>query len=397
MSRVGYADLPLHPGKAPRWLFGRMVKLAAGISEVMVMEYGRDTFLRRLSDPFWFQALACVLGFDWHSSGCTTVTCGALKEALRENDVGVSVAGGKGRVSRMAPEEIAADAERLGISGQKTENMVRASRMSAKVDNTALQDGHPLYHHAFFLTEDGKWAVVQQGLNRTRKYARRYHWLSDDVRGFVENPRESILGSGRMESALDMTAGKSEGCRKASLDITREDPKRVKRLLESPDILLMEREDPHPWFGARANPEGVSYQSSLLGFESLTSAKAPMPALSMPVRINWDTMRAIYDFCPRNYEELLGMRGVGPKTVRALALISDLVHGESPSFRDPVKYSFAVGGKDGVPYPVDRKVYDQTVEIIRAGIDEARLGRQERLSAFRRLESLVPNTHIPRA
>src|SRR5512137_1419824 len=209
MPKSGEASLSLHPGKAPRWLFKRMVALSKGITGVIVYEYGTDELLRRLSDPFWFQAFSCVLGYDWHSSGTTTVTCGALKEALKTLDLGISLCGGKGNASRKTLAEIATSCEQYHFSSSTLERLQYCSRMAAKVDNTAIQDGHTLYHHVFLLSENKQWAVIQQGMNTETKYARRYHWLSEDVQSFICEPHNAIVGDDRHEKVLDMTARQS--------------------------------------------------------------------------------------------------------------------------------------------------------------------------------------------
>lgn len=356
VQRTGIANLPLHPGRAPRWLFERMVRLGRAISEVLIIEYGRDEFLRRVSDPFWFQAFSCVLGFDWHSSGTTTVTCGALKEALNISDHGIAVAGGKGSLSRKTPEEIRIFGEKLSLDESELESMIYASRMTAKVDNSAIQDGYNLYHHVFIFSENGKWAVIQQGMNEENRYARRYHWLSDNVKSFVEEPHSGIAGYEIRKNVLNMVAKESEDCRKTCVDISKERPNKIINSLKC-----------------------LNYQRNLDN-ENI---------LSMPLSIDWSLMKRIYDFQPRNYEELLSIRGVGPKTVRALALISDLVYGSRPSWRDPIKFTFAVGGKDGVPYPVDKKIIEETISILRDGIEEAKIGKKEKLGAIKRLKRLV--------
>jgi len=364
MPRTGTADLPLHPGRAPRWLFGRMTKLAGGISEVMVEEYGRDGFLTRLSDPFWFQAFSCVLGFDWHSSGTTTVTCGALKEALKLKDIGVRVAGGKGRASRKAPSDILELGAGLGINDTKLHELIRSSKLSAKVDTAAVQDGYQLYHHNLILTEDGKWAVIQQGMAESSGYARRYHWLSDRVKSFVEEPHAAIAGDERVERALDMTARASRDSRKLSLDLVLDGPKHLRPLIREtkhPEQATLDR-----WSGAEGK------------------------RLWMPRGINWPALSRAYEFQPSGYEELLEVKGVGPSTVRALALIAELVYGEEPSWRDPVKYSFTVGGKDGVPFPVDRKAMDQATEVLESAVRNAKVGRKDKLEAVQRLRRFVP-------
>lgn len=369
MPRTGYAELPLHGGSAPRWLFKRMAKLAEGISEVIVLEYDEKELLRRLSDPFWFQAFSCVLGFDWHSSGTTTVTCGALKTALDPEKHGIMVAGGKGNASRKAPSEIVKGCDVLGLSSQKSDELVYSSKLSAKVDNTAIQDSYQLYHHVLVFTEKGNWCVIQQGINNQSGYARRYHWLSENVDNFVFEPHDAIVGERQKGKTLDMTSLDSEEVQKISVDLIRDSPKKLKGIMES------------------LRKPG---QSSLSSWGLEISELPPTSSLVMPKRINWNFVRGAYEFQPKDYEELLSIKGIGPRTVRALALVSELVYGESPSWKDPVKFSFAVGGKDGVPYPVDRKVMDESVDIIRHGIKEAKVGKKEKLSALKRLSDFVP-------
>ncbi|MEM2351406.1 MAG: DUF763 domain-containing protein, partial [Thermoproteota archaeon] len=232
MKRTGLAELPLHDGKAPQWLVKRMIGLAREISIIIVDEYGREEFLRRVSDPYWFQAFGCVLGYDWHSSGLTTVVTGVLKTALKNADLGIAVCGGKGKTSKETLPEISTVGEVFNLSTSKVNGLQYASRMTAKVDNAAIQSGYQLYHHAFFIAEDGRWAVVQQGMNMNDRTARRYHWLSENVKSFVVEPHSAIVGDVKRPFALDMTARESEECRKASVDIAKERPERVTRMLE---------------------------------------------------------------------------------------------------------------------------------------------------------------------
>jgi len=372
LKRSGFAELPLHGGKAPSWLVKRMIKLANCIVAVILDEYGRDVFLRRLADPYWFQALGCVLGYDWHSSGVTTVLTGVLKSAIEPSEFGLAVCGGKGRASRKAPSEISSAGEALGLSTGKINELRYASRMSAKIDNSALQDGYQLYHHAFFLTEDGRWAVIQQGMDIADRTARRYHWLSENLKDFVVEPHSAIISDHRNPYALDMTAKESEGCRKVSVDIVKEPPKKIARSL---GLLRRTRQ--------RMLDEWMPNEENMERFR-------PQRFLSMPVRINWKAVKRAYEFQPRNYEELLSIRGIGPATVRGLALISELIYGEEPSWRDPVKYSFAYGGKDGVPFPVDRKAMDESISILRQAIENARLQDKEKFRSLRRLRKILP-------
>ena len=369
LKRTGVTSLPLHYGKAPRWLVFRMQKLANEMVTLMVDEYGVDMFLRRVSDPFWFQALGCVLGYDWHSSGVTTVLTGILKTVINKTELGVTVCGGKGKTSRKTPEEIEFLGEKYGFSEGKLDSLLYASRISAKVDSTAVQAGYPLYHHAFFVTEGGKWAVVQQGINTNDKSARRYHWLSDNVKDFVVEPHDAVVGDMKKDVVLDMTALESEGCRKTSTDIAKENPKKLKKTILS--IRPVHQKSLQEWI---PQPLRTEYA---------------VDAFSLPRNLNWNTVKRVYDFQPKNYEELIGIRGVGPATVRALALVSEMVYGEKPCWEDPIKYSFCVGGKDGVPYPVDRATYDETLEILGNAIKQAKVGNKEKLNAVKRLRVLT--------
>ena len=369
MTRTGIADLPLHPGKAPRWLFGRMVSLAEAILTVSVDEVGERETLRRFSDPFWFQAFSCVLGFDWHSSGTTTVTCGAVKEALRDIDLGIFVAGGKGSASRKVPADIESACETNSICSDAEYAVRRASKMSAKVDSAALQDGHRLYHHVILFDRRGGWTVVQQGMNDESGYARRYHWSSDTLIKFDEAPHSSILGQ-RVPKVLDLTSADSRGSREVSCDLAKENPRRTRETVMA--AARGEQRSILEW-----SPEGET-----------------VPAvLSMPRTINWTVLRRCYEVQPRDFEELLGIEGVGPSTVRALAFAAEIIYGKEPSWKDPVKFSFAVGGKDGVPFPVDRRAMDEAVVILRRGAEEAKLGDRERLSAIQRLRRFVPTDY----
>jgi hypothetical protein len=373
MQRTGIARLPLHYGKAPKWLVVRMQKLAKEIVTIIVDEYGTGEFLKRLSDPFWFQALGCVLGYDWHSSGVTTVVTGVLKQAAVPELHGIAVCGGKGKASKKAPLEIENACEKFGFSTGKTENLRYASKMSAKVDNAAIQAGYQLYHHAFFVAEDGRWAVIQQGMCSQDRTARRYHWLSENIENFVNEPHSAIVGEVKREIALNMTAKESEGCRKASVDIAKEPPRKIMRLIMS------------------LRP---AYQKSLQDWLPKTAETAwreyPIDVLSMPTNINWKALQEVYEFQPHNYEELLGFRGVGSATVRGLALIAELIYGEKPSWKDPVKYSFAYGGKDGVPHPVNRRAMDESIQILKQAIQEAKLGNKEKIQSLQRLRQFIP-------
>ncbi|MEM2251336.1 MAG: DUF763 domain-containing protein [Candidatus Hadarchaeales archaeon] len=368
MKRVGVAELPLHGGKCPPWLFGRMKRLGGAIAELIVREYGRKEFLRRLGDPFFLQSLGCVLGYDWHSSGLTTVTMGALKEALAERDLGIVVCGGKGLVSRRTPDEIEKVAEKFSFSTAEKERLKYASRMVAKVDNACVQDGYQLYHHTFVLSEDGDWAVVQQGMRE--KFARRYHWISEGLKSFVEEPHSGIAGERKEDVVLDMTAKESEEARKTSVDLVRENPRRLLSYVRGAEQkLLDEYLEKKPEVKVLLMPAG----HRISGLTEKTIA----------------ALKRAYEIQPENYEELVAIKGIGPKAIRALALVSAVIYGKPPSWKDPVRYSFAHGGKDGIPYPVDRKTYQTTIEILEEAIEGMEAGKEEKIRALRRLHEFV--------
>jgi hypothetical protein len=350
-----------------------MEKLAKEIVTIILDQYGVDRLLERISDPFWFQAFGCVLGYDWHSSGVTTVVTGVLKRAIVPEESGIAVCGGKGKAARKTPDEIEEIGEKFGFSDESIRNLQYASRMSAKVDNAAVQAGYQLYHHAFIVTEQRKWTVVQQGMCAEDRTARRYHWLSDKVAAFTVEPHNAIVGDAKRESALNMTAIESEGCRKASVDIAKEPTEKTARMVAPSHLnhqrLLQE------WL-----PSDNECKHRARGSEYLM----------MPLSINCKALRKVYEFQPSNYEELLAFKGVGPATVRGLALIAELVYGEKPSWKDPVKYSFAYGGKDGVPYPVNRKAMDESVQMLRRAVEESRIGDREKMHSLCSLRKFVP-------
>jgi uncharacterized protein len=358
--RTGYAQLPLHTGKAPAWLFNRMVRLAREIVCHVTSEYGPEEVIKRLSDPFWFQALGCVLGFDWHSSGLTTTTCGAIKEGIRglEKDLGVHAAGGKGGVSRKTPHEVQAACERLSRDPQP---LIYASRMAAKVDSAAVQDGYELYHHAFFFCTTGAWCVVQQGMSEQSRMARRYHWLSSAVADFVCEPHLAVCCN-RRTSTLNLVARESADLRSASSDLAAQIPEKTLALVDRlPNLKLPRRHQ-------------VSVQD-------------------VNTRYLKKILVQTYEAAPADYESLLAVPGVGAKTLRALALVSELIYGTKPSFRDPARFSFAHGGKDGTPFPVDRTTYENTVQVLHSALDRARVDHSDKRDALRRLarfEKLSP-------
>ena len=350
--KTGTAQLPLHGGKAPSWLFQRMKKLAREITICIVDEWGTDEMLTRLSDPFWFQAFGCVLGFDWHSSGLTTTVCGALKEGISglESELGFFVAGGKGRASRKTPSQIEQYCQDLSMDA---ENLIYASKMSAKVDNTALQDGYQLYHHTFLFTKEGKWSVIQQGMNTDNLYARRYHWNSEGVKNFVCEPHQAICCNIKGKS-LNMVAQESDKARQVATLLSKEKPEKIVSEIKKVEQLIL-----------------------------------PKHHDIKPLNLNTKRFEKIliktYEHQSENFEELLGLKGVGPKTIRALSLLSELVYGAKPSFNDPARFSFSHGGKDGHPYPVDKNNYDFSIDFLSKCINNAKINNQDKKEAFKRL------------
>jgi hypothetical protein len=355
MKKTGVADSPLHYGKAPPWLFQRMKRLAREVTIVIIHEFGAQELLKRLSNPYWFQAFGSVLGFDWHSSGLTTTVCGAMKEGIRgiEKELGFFIAGGKGKVSLKTPDHILRFGNDLSIDPG---HLIYASKMSAKVDNAGLQDGYSLYHHCFFFTVDGAWSVVQQGMNDATRYARRYHWLGENISSFTCEPHTAICAPRVEADVLNMVAREGREARKASALISREKPETLIKELKK--IKCLKLPPRHQILAQDIHPDKLD-----------------------------KILLKTYETQPQNFETLLGTRGVGPKTIRAIALLSELIYGAVLSFRDPARFSFAHGGKDGHPYPVNRKVYDASIEILREAVSAAKIGAREKMDAIRRLKA----------
>ena len=367
MKGKGTVDLPLHGGKAPRWLFNRMVRLSGAITDVVIDEFGQKEFLRRITDPHWFQALACTIGFDWHSSGTTTTTCGALKMALDPEEHGIGVLGGKGNASRKTPEEIMELEDVFSFKSSTFEKMVHTSKLSAKVDNSCVQDDYQLYHHSFFVTEKGDWGVIQQGMKDENSYARRYHWISEIVEEFVNEPHKGICCDRKENDVLNMTSSLSRETREISTDLINDNPDHLKKYFDKKG------------------------QTTLTDFK-ISDLKMPShhPVLDMDIsERGWNTLKRAYEVQPENYEELISLKGIGPKKIRALALVSDLIYGSKASWKDPVKYSFAHGGKDGTPYPVDKDVYDFSIKNLKDTLEKTDVENKDKKHAIKRLESFL--------
>lgn len=354
--RTGIANLPLHSGKCPRWLFTKMVELSRVIIELLVIETGPEDVLRRLSNPFWFQALGCVLGFDWHSSGLTTTVCGALKEAVRgrESDLGVFICGGKGATALKTPEEIIRLVDRCPINADP-EDLVRASRLSAKVDQSAVQDGYELYHHTFLFSLSGTWAVVQQGMNLSVQRARRYHWLSESCADFVNEPHTAVCCDAK-GLVLNLVARESGSARKTLPALSQESPEKLVADLKKIQNQVLDLPDRHRLLLSDLNPSRLR-----------------------------TVFEKSYLTPPADFLGLLETPGVGARGIRALSLIAELVYGTPPSYRDPARFAFAHGGKDGIPYPVDHKTYDNSIEVLRRAVERSRLGLNDKRAALNRL------------
>lgn len=364
MKRSGFADLPLHGGRVPQWLAERMTKLGTAITETIVHDYGTSTFLSRLSDPFWFQALGAVMGMDWHSSGITTSVMGALKRGLspRADELGIYVCGGRGRFSRNTPGELLALGDRRGFDG---EALVRTSRLTARIDNNAIADGFQIYLHNFVVTNDGEWAVVQQGLNDSTGMARRYHWHSATVRDFVAEPHTAIVGEnqGTIMNLVDRAARPAQT---ALLDIAH----------ERPDKTLI-----------------AARHLKLPAHHEVREKDVDLKRLGAVLAVAYE--RDLHDFA-----ELLLLEKLGPRTLQSLALVAEVVHGAPSRFADPARFSFAHGGKDGHPFPVPLKTYDESINFLRSSLDAAKVGDREKIDGFRRLEGFVRNVETrlkPRA
>ena len=352
MKRSGSADLPLHYGSVPTWLLQRMSRLSLAITETILADYGRKDFLRRLSDPFWFQSFGAVTGMDWHSSGMTTSIMGVLKSTLNplSKDLGIYVCGGKGNLSRNTPAELLAVSEKTGLNGTE---LVRCSKLSAKVDNTAVQDGYNLYLHNFIVTTDGDWVVIQQGMDTGGKTARRYHWHSESMQSFLNDPHTAVCGINQ-GSILNLADTRADKARSGMLDLTK----------RSTDITLKDVQ------------------------------KLVMPAHHDVQRTDVDMKRLgallwlAHDRQVNNFEELLLLEGAGPRTIQSLALVSEVIHGAPTRFTDPARFSFAHGGKDGHPFPVPLKTYDETISILENAVNKAKLGNTDKQEAIKKLHQL---------
>jgi len=353
MRRSGTADLPLHYGHVPVWLAERMARLGLAVVENIVLDYGRDEVLARLSDPFWFQSLGAVMGMDWHSSGITTSVMGALKRSvnLHSKELGIYICGGKGKYSKQTPDELLRIGQNTGLDG---DFLVKCSKLSAKVDNTAVQDGFQLYTHNFILSSSGKWAVVQQGMSDQTSTARRYHWHSEALTSFVDDPHTAIYGQ-NAGNILNLADSQAQSSRNAIMQIAGEQPDRM--LKEISRLVMPAHHD------VRAKDVDLKRLGAVL----------------------W----LAHEKQPRDFEGLLQLQGLGPRTLQSLALVSEVIHGTPSRFKDPARFSFAHGGKDGHPFPVPLKVYDDTIGVLQTAIHKAKIGESEKNEAIKRLSKIA--------
>ncbi|QQL51100.1 DUF763 domain-containing protein [Mucilaginibacter ginkgonis] len=353
MKHSGSADLPLHYGYVPQWLGLRMAKLGLAVAETLVMDFGADEFIRRLSDPFWFQSLGAVMGMDWHSSGITTSVMGALKKAINPHakELGIYIAGGKGKHSTQTPNELMQIGENTGLD---TTTLVRSSKLAAKVDNTAIQDGYQLYTHNFILSNTGQWSIVQQGMNAINKTARRYHWHSKGIKSFVEEPHTAICGP-NCGKILNLTDNRAAPTRKSIMDVS----------LERPQLMLAE--------------------ISKLVMPGHHDVRAKDVDLKRLGAVLW----LAHEKRPADFEDLLLLEGLGPRTLQSLTLVSEVIYGTPSRFKDPARFAFAHGGKDGHPFPVPIKVYDETIGILQTAIHKAKLGNEDKKEAVKRLTQIA--------
>ncbi|MCM8791589.1 MAG: DUF763 domain-containing protein [Candidatus Omnitrophica bacterium] len=380
MIQRGIATFGLDRGNCPRWLFERMVKLGTQIIEMIVREYGTQEFVKRIADPVWFQTLGTVLAFDWNSSGLTTILTAALKEAIRgkEKSLGLFICGGKGKASRKTPKEIENGGNTLGLSAYKVDNLIYNSRMSAKVDSCLIQDGFQIYHHSFFFTKDGTWSVVQQGMNTVYQAARRYHWSSDNIKDLVCQPHSGIISQIKVPT-LNLVAKESQTTQKISTELVQGS---FKSLMKDIEILKRHSDELSQVFSFRFK----DIQFTFLNLEDKEFSTHPV--LEENFFQNVYLKKILYRLCehkPKNYESLVAQAGVGPKTIRALSLVSEVIYGAKPSYEDPARYSFAHGGKDRTPYPIDKKIYDSTIEFFTQVVNKMRLGYYDKNRIILRL------------
>lgn len=436
--KTGIATFTLDYGTCPRWLFERMVKLGRAMTEIIILEYGPEEYIRRLADPVWFQSLGTVLAFDWNASGLTTILTAALKEGIRgrEKELGVFICGGKGKTSRKTPDQILDWGNKLGFEENKANQLIYNSKMAAKVDSSLIQDGFQLYHHSFFFTRNGAWTVVQQGMNLQKQTARRYHWYSQNFKDFVNEPHAGVVSDLRLKP-LNLVANASSGTRSLSIELVNggfdtlmKDLKLLEKYSSSPKKILNQNlilnntgqpsdQDSQDLQYSKSEQElSENSKASQQNFKILNKFSTPMSQMveietgyrqlkllnlenmefkTHPVvaenfyssKVVQKIFAQLCDQKPENYEKLVASVGVGPKTVRALALVGEVLYGAKPSYQDPARYSFAHGGKDATPYPVDKKTYDQSIFIMKKLVEKISIDYSEKKKILNRLDHKI--------
>lgn len=396
-KRTGVADLPLHTGTVPKWLADRMRNLGRLIAESIVENYGKKEFLVRLSDPLWFQSFGAVMGMDWHSSGITTSVMYALKRGLNPiaRDLGIYVCGGRGKYSRETPNELMMIADKTGVDGNY---LKRTSSLCAKVDNTAVQDGFQLYQHNFIITDEGDWAVVQQGMNVDARAARRYHWCSSNLRSFVEEPHAGVVGENRGQ-ILNLTHQEARDTRSSILELAHENPDRMMREIRqivAPNASIIKPaqldlfEPPRDIVVASDGLPVRSVRDPILlnsSRDCIMPARHEVHAEDVDLKRLGGVLATAYESDPKDFESLLLTPGLGPRTLQSLTLVSEVINGTPSRFRDPARYSFAHGGKDGHPFPVPCHVYDESIRVLGTAIEKAKIGDREKLECLNRLHA----------
>ncbi len=389
MIERGIATFTLDYGKCPKWLFERMVRLGREMASVIVAEYGPEDFIKRIADPVWFQSLGTVLAFDWNASGLTTILTAALKEAIRgqEHQLGIFICGGKGKTSRKTPEQIQSWGENINLPENCISNLVYNSKMAAKVDSSLVQDGFQIYHHSFFFTKSGAWTVVQQGMNALNQTARRYHWFSKTAKDLVCEPHSGIASQIKAPT-MDLTAKLSQKTRRTSAELVLAG---YKTLMKDIEILRRNSSSLHKM--AKLRSEGR--QLTLLELENKEFIWHPVALEDFSKSRYLEKILArVCEAKPEKYENFIAQPGVGPKTVRALALVSEIIYGAKPSYEDPARYSFAHGGKDATPYPVDCQTYDQTIGTMKKIVEISKIDLYEKNKIIRRLDGKIKNGNV---
>ncbi len=390
LRRTGHADLPLHTGTVPKWLADRMRDLGTEIVEAILIQYGKKEVLRRLSDPLWFQSLGAVLGMDWHSSGITTSVMYALKRGINSHarEFGLCVCGGRGKYSRKTPEELLYLSEHTGLDG---DSLVKSSKLCAKVDNTALQDGFQLYQHNFILSDEGDWTVVQQGMNVQTKTARRYHWCSENLKSFVEEPHSGVTGENQ-GLILNLTDSNAASTRKSILTLAKENPDRV--LNEIYDAIKYDGENSSQIQKVKKRQiEFFEDENHIILSDESRNLVMPrrheLHAEDVDLKRLGGVLVLAYESKPEDFSELLLTKGLGPRTLQSLTLVSEVINGTPSRFSDPARFSFAHGGKDGHPFPVPTKIYDESIRVLGDAIEKSKLGYNDKSECIRRLHNVA--------